>query len=655
MGTRSPPLTPLLGHRWSMRNALASIHRASTMRRPTSSSSPSRSLQLGVARYTFVPEDRLKFVGLCGAQIVRDVLIRNGVQHAFAYSGGANIHLTDSICTDGRIKVFLPRHEQGAGHMAEGYARVTGRPGVVSVTSGPGATNVITPLQDAMSDGIPMIVIAGQVSAKDLGTGAFQDADIVGMTQPCTKWATMVECVEDLPAYVDEAFRVATSGRPGPVLLSIPRDVFEATWRDDHPIVRNITLPSYPAQIRPPPPRASEPPAPKIFGDISEAATRINNSKRPLIIAGAGLLSSPDGPRILSELAFRGNIPVATTLHGLGAFDEDHHLSLHMLGLHGSVYGNYAAQSADTIIVLGARLDERVTANIDGFAVAARAAGKDGRGGIIHFEIQPKKSNRIIDTHISVVGDVTENLKILEPLIEPRARAGWLDQIQTWKTEFPFTYEPSAPGQRVKPQEVIEELDKQTNDIKDRVLITTGVGHHQMWAAQFFTWKQPRSLITSGALATMGFGLPAAIGAKVADPTKIVVDIDGDASFLMSGLELATAAEYGVGVKVLIFNNNVQGMVYRWQKIFYGSRHTLTRMVNPDFVMLAQSMGVHAIQCETAEQLPTKMKEFLEYDNSHPIVMVCQVDEEEELYPIVKPGKALHELTMHPSLPSVQA
>ncbi|KAL4261570.1 TPP enzyme family protein [Pleurotus pulmonarius] len=610
------------------------------MRRQMASSSPSRSPQLGVARAPInvpreidIPSQNAvsrqgcsEFVGRCGAQIVRDVLIRNGVQHAFAYSGGANIHLTDSICTDGRIKVFLPRHEQGAGHMAEGYARVTGRPGVVSVTSGPGATNMITPLQDAMSDGIPMIVLAGQVSVKDLGTGAFQDADIVRMTQPCTKWATMVECVEDLPDCVDEAFRVATSGRPGPVLLSIPRDVFEATWRDGRPVVRNLTTPSYP------PPRASERLVPIGFRSINEAATIINGSEKPLIIAGAGILSSPQGPHILSELAVRGNIPVATTLHGLGAFDEDHPLSLHMLGFHGSVYGNYAAQSADTIIVLGARLDERVTANLDKFAVAARAAGKDGRGGILHFEIQPQKSNRIIDTRLSVLGDVTESLKILAPLIERRARASWLAQIQAWKTKFPFTYEPSAPGQRVKPQEVIEELDRQTADAKD----------------------QPRSLITSGALATMGFGLPAAIGAKVADPSKIVVDIDGDASFLMSGMELATAAEYGIGVKVLIFNNNVQGMVYRWQKIFYDSRHTLTRMVNPDFVMLAQSMGVRAIQCETSEELPRKMKEFLEYDNHRPIVMVCQVDEEEELYPIVPPGKALHELMMHPSLPFVQ-
>ncbi len=361
---------------------------------------------------------------------------------------------------------------------------------------------MITPLQDAMSDGIPMIVLAGQVSVKDLGTGAFQDADIVSMTQPCTKWATMVECVEDLPDYVDEAFRVATAGRPGPVLLSIPRDVFEATWRDDRPVV---TQPSYPTQIGAPPPRASERLAPIGFQDINEAATLINRSERPLIIAGAGILSSPHGPRILSELAVRGNIPVATTLHGLGAFDEDHPLSLHMLGFHGSVYGNYAAQSADTIIVLGARLDERVTANIDGFAVAARAAGREGRGGILHFEIQPKKSNRIIETHLSVIGDVTESLKILAPLIEPRARAGWLAQIQAWKTQFPLTYEPSEPGQRVKPQEVIEELDRQTADMKDQVLVTTGVGHHQMWAAQFFTWRQPRSLITSGALAVCPF------------------------------------------------------------------------------------------------------------------------------------------------------
>lgn len=532
MGTKPPSLSLLLSHRHIISKVLFDPRGTPGIRRLASSRFPLRSLQLGITTYVInvdpriskpfqtdratvdtpqridapvldrlVPRDQLNFVGLCGAQIVRNLLVQNGVQHAFAYPGGANMHLTDSICTDGRIKVFLPRHEQGGGHMAEGYARVTGRPGVVSVTSGPGATNMITPLQDAMSDGIPMIVIAGQVSAKDLGTGAFQDADIVGMAQPCTKWATMVECVEDLPAYVDEAFRVATSGRQGPVLLSIPQDVFKATWCADRLTVGSVLPPSSNTHVEPPPPLASVSSVPENLQDISEAARCINNSERPLIIAGAGILSSSAGPRLLSELAVRGNIPVATTLHGLGAFDEDHPLSLHMLGFHGSAYGNYAAQSADTIVVLGARLDERVTANLDGFAVAARTAGKRGRGGIIHFDIQPNRSDRVIDTHLSVVGDVTENLKILAPLIEPRVRATWLHQIRAWKTMFPLVYEPSSVGQRVKPQEVVKGLDRQTSAIKDRVIVTTGAGNHQMWAAQFFTWKQPRSLITSGGLA----------------------------------------------------------------------------------------------------------------------------------------------------------
>ncbi|KAF7420983.1 Acetolactate synthase, mitochondrial [Pleurotus ostreatus] len=595
--------------------------------------------------------DAQTFVGLSGSQIILNVLARNGVEHAFAYPGAANVHLLDVACTDVRIKLFMPRHEQGAGHMAEGYSRVAGKPGVAFVTSGPGATNVITALQDAMSDGIPLIVIAGQVALKELGTGAFQDADIVSMTQPCTKWATMVGDVEDLPAYIDEAFRIATSGRPGPVLLSLPKDILASTLRDDGPRIKTIISPSLPLQIRPPPPHSSKPPAAQVLKSISEAAARINNSKMPLIIAGVGVLSSPDGPRLLKELALRGNIPVATTLHGLGAFDEDHPLSLHMLGVHGSVYGNYAVQRADTILVLGARLDDHVTANIDGFAPAARSAGRYGRGGIIHFEIDPRNTNRIIDAHIPVIGDVVENLKILDPLIEPRARNNWLEHVNEWRTKFPFVYEPSAEGQRLKPQEVVEELDRQTAGMKDEVLITTGVGHHQMWAAQFYTWKEPRSLISSGALATMGFGLPAAIGAKVARPDRIVVDIDGDASFLMSGLELASAAEYSIGVKVLIMNNNAQGMVYRWQKLMFDDRFALTRMANPDFALLAQSMGVHAIECRTAKELPEKMKEFLTYDNNLPIVMVCQVDEEEALYPIVPPGKAIHELVMHPSLP----
>ncbi|KAL4267371.1 Acetolactate synthase [Pleurotus pulmonarius] len=594
--------------------------------------------------------DAQAFIGRSGSQIILDVLIRNGVEHAFAYPGAANVHLLDVACSDARIQLLMPRHEQGAGHMAEGYSRAAGKPSVVFVTSGPGATNVITPLQDAMSDGIPLIVIAGQVATKELGTGAFQDADIVSMTQPCTKWATMVGDVEDLPAYIDEAFRVATSGRPGPVLLSVPRDVFASTLRDDGPRMKIIS-PSLPPQTRPPPAQLPKPAAAKVLENINEAAARINNSKMPLIIAGVGVCSSPDGPRLLRQLALRGNIPVATTLHGLGAFDEDHPLSLHMLGVHGSVYGNYAVQRADTILVLGARLDDHVTANIDDFAAAARSAGSYGHGGVIHFEIDPRNTNRAIPSHIPVIGDVVENLKMLEPLIEPRPRNNWLEHINEWKTRFPFIYVPSSEGQRVKPQEVLEELDRQTTDMKDEVLITTGVGHHQMWAAQFYTWKEPRSLISSGALATMGFGLPAAIGAKVAKPNKIVVDVDGDASFLMSGLELASAVEYNIGVKVLILNNNTQGMVYRWQKLLFEDRFALTRMANPDFVMLAQSMGVHTIECRTAEELPGKMEEFLEYDNNCPIVMVCQVDEEEALYPIVPPGKAIHKLVMHPSLP----
>ncbi|KAF4586292.1 Acetolactate synthase, mitochondrial [Pleurotus pulmonarius] len=444
--------------------------------------------------------DAQAFIGRSGSQIILDVLIRNGVEHAFAYPGAANVHLLDVACSDARIQLLMPRHEQGAGHMAEGYSRAAGKPSVVFVTSGPGATNVITPLQDAMSDGIPLIVIAGQVATKELGTGAFQDADIVSMTQPCTKWATMVGDVEDLPAYIDEAFRVATSGRPGPVLLSVPRDVFASTLRDDGPRMKIIS-PSLPPQTRPPPAQLPKPAAAKVLENINEAAARINNSKMPLIIAGVGVCSSPDGPRLLRQLALRGNIPVATTLHGLGAFDEDHPLSLHMLGVHGSVYGNYAVQRADTILVLGARLDDHVTANIDDFAAAARSAGRYGHGGVIHFEIDPRNTNRAIPSHIPVIGDVVENLKMLEPLIEPRPRNNWLEHINEWKTRFPFIYVPSREGQRVKPQEVLEELDRQTADIKDEVLITTGVGHHQMWAAQFYTWKEPRSLISSGALA----------------------------------------------------------------------------------------------------------------------------------------------------------
>ncbi|TFY78386.1 hypothetical protein EWM64_g5626 [Hericium alpestre] len=524
------------------------------------------------------------------------MMLRHGVKHVFGYPGGAILPVFDAIYNSPHFDFILPRHEQGAGHMAEGYARVSGKPGVILVTSGPGATNVVTPMQDALSDGVPLVVFCGQVATSAIGSDAFQEADIVGISRSCTKWNVMVKDIAELPRRINEAFKIATSGRPGPVLVDLPKDVTAGVLRTA------LSFNNAPAAD---------------IDLIRRAAELINQAERP----------------------------------GLGAFDETDEKSLHMLGMHGAAYANLAMQQADVIIALGARFDDRVTGKVDAFAPAARAAAAQGRGGIIHFEIQPKNVNKVVDASIPILGDVTANMSAMLPMIKRSERAPWFKDIKTWKEKYPFVYVKSDPskGEKIKPQEIIEELERQTKDIKEDVIISTGVGQHQMWAAQHFRWRHPRSMITSGGLGTMGFGLPAAIGAKVAAPKKTVVDIDGDASFSMTAMELATASQFGIGVKVLVLNNEFQGMVSQWQDLFYDARYAHTRMTNPDFVLLAKAMGVHAIRVTTVAELPEKMKEFLEYDGNKPILMECVVESAEHVWPMVPAGKALHEQLLHPA------
>ncbi|TFY63156.1 hypothetical protein EVJ58_g3405 [Rhodofomes roseus] len=588
------------------------------------------------------------FVGLSGGQIFHEMMVRHGVKHIFGYPGGAILPVFDAIYNSPQFDFVLPRHEQGAGHMAEGYARVTGKPGVVLVTSGPGATNVVTPMQDALSDGIPLVVFSGQVATSLIGSDAFQEADIIGISRSCTKWNVMVKDVAELPRRINEAFKVATSGRPGPVLVDLPKDITAGMLKT--PLPYKATTPGRPLGLPSNPLFSSEQPTDMI--QIERAANMINQAKRPLIYAGAGVLSSSLGPKLLKQLAQQGNIPVTTSLQGLGAFDEMDEKSLHMLGMHGSAYANIAMQQADVVIALGGRFDDRVTCKVDRFAPAARVAAAEGRGGIIHFEIQPKNINKVVEAQIPVLGDVVTNMASLVPLIRTAPREQWFADIKKWKAEYPFTYVKSTdkPGSMVKPQEVIEELDRQTADRKEDVIITTGVGQHQMWAAQHYRWRHPRSMVTSGGLGTMGFGLPAAIGAKVGAPNKIVVDVDGDASFSMTAMELQTASQYNIGVKVMVLNNEFQGMVLQWQDLFYDARYSHTRMKNPDFVALARAMGVHAIRVSSAAELPEKMKEFLEYDNSRPVLLECMVETNEHVFPMVPAGKALHEQILHKSL-----
>jgi len=587
------------------------------------------------------------FVGMSGGQIFHEMMLRHNVKHIFGYPGGAILPVFDAIYNSEHFDFVLPRHEQGAGHMAEGYARVSGKPGVVLVTSGPGATNVVTPMQDALSDGVPLVVFTGQVATSAIGSDAFQEADIVGISRSCTKWNVMVKDIAELPRRINEAFKIATSGRPGPVLVDLPKDVTAAILRSPLPYRvttpgSNLGLPSNPLQSMQ---------FPIDIALIQQAADLINIAQKPIIYAGNGVLSSPLGPRLLAQLAQIGNIPVTTTLQGLGAFDEtDEARSLHMIGMHGSAYANFAMQQADVVIALGARFDDRVTGKIDTFAPAAREAALRGRGGIIHFEIQPKNINKVVETTVPVLGDVVSNLAALVPLVKgSNPRTEWFSQIRSWKQQYPFTYDKSTEGSKMKPQEVVEELDRQVKDRKDDVIIATGVGQHQMWAAQFYRWTHPRSMVTSGGLGTMGFGLPASIGAKVAAPEKIVIDIDGDASISMTAMELQTASQYNIGVKVIILNNDFQGMVLQWQDLFYEKRYSHTAMTNPDFIKLAEAMGVKAIRVHSAAELPAKMKEFLEYDNSRPVLMECLVEKNEHVFPMVPAGKALHEQLLHPS------
>ena len=450
------------------------------------------------------PQDALldhSLVGMSGAKIFYEMMLRHNVKHMFGIPSGAILSVFDAIHDSKQLDFVLSRHEQGAGHMAEGYARASGKPGVVLVTSGPGVTNVVTPMQDALSDGIPIVVFCGQVPNSSIGKDAFQEVDIIGISRSCTKWNVMAKQITELPRRINEAFKIATSGRPGPVLVDIPKDVTASILRSPLPFeattpgfAHNLRLPSNPRHTRDSP--SSQ------LGLVRQAAQLINQAERPLIYAGHGVLGDPLGPKLVTQLAREGNIPVTTTLLGLGAFDETDPRSLHMVGMHGSAYANFAMQQADVIIALGTRFDDRVTGNVSQFAPAARAAAAQGRGGFVHFEIQPKNVNKIVDADIPIIGDVTENLREMLPLIKSSERASWFKDINEWKEKYPFVYVKSNPekGEKMKPQEVIEELDRQVAPYKENVIVTTGVGQHQMWAAQHFRWRYPRSMISSGGL-----------------------------------------------------------------------------------------------------------------------------------------------------------
>jgi acetolactate synthase-1/2/3 large subunit len=546
----------------------------------------------------------------------------------------------DAIYNSKHFEFILPKHEQGAGHMAEGYARASGKPGVVLVTSGPGATNVITPIQDAFSDGTPMVVFCGQVVTNAIGSDAFQEADVIGISRACTKWNVMVKNVAELPRRIKEAFEIATSGRPGPVLVDLPKDVTAGILRKAIPMAS--TLPAHPSQASK---AAAELSKRHLANTIERVAKLVNVAKKPVVYAGQGVISLPEGPKLLKELADKASIPVTTTLMGLGGFDELDEKSLHMLGMHGSAYANLAIQEADLIIALGARFDDRVTGSVTKFAPQAKAAAAEGRGGIIHFEIMPKNINKVVQATEAVEGDVVANLAQLIPQVENRTmedRKAWFDQIRLWKEKFPLSaYERAERSGLIKPQTLIEELSNLTANRKEETIIATGVGQHQMWTAQHFRWRHPRTMVTSGGLGTMGYGLPAAIGAKVARPDALVIDIDGDASFNMTLTELSTAAQFNIGVKVIVLNNEEQGMVTQWQNIFYEDRYAHTHSTNPDFIKLADAMGVQARKCTKPDDVVDSLKWLIESDG--PALLEVVTDKKVPVLPMVPGGSALHE------------
>jgi len=490
-------------------------------------------------------------------------------------------------------------------------------------------------------DGTPMVVFCGQVPTNLIGSDAFQEADTIGITRACTKWNVMVRDTGELPRRINEAFEIAMTGRPGPVLVDLPKDVTGGVL--SRPIPVSSTLPTHPSAATI---AARELSKKQQEASIKRSADLINISKKPVIYAGQGMVSTPDGPKLLKELADKASIPVTTTLQGLGAFDELDDKSLHMLGMHGSAYANMAIQEADLVIALGARFDDRITGNLSKFAPAAKAAAAEGRGGIIHFEIMPKNINKVVQATEAVEGDVITNLAQLIPHINAcPERPEWFGQISDWKQRFPWAYEKEGVNGLIKPQTVMATLSKLTEPMKQNTVITTGVGQHQMWAAQHYRWRHPRTMITSGGLGTMGYGLPAAIGAKVARPDALVIDIDGDASFSMTLTELSTAAEFNIGVKIVVLNNEEQGMVTQWQTLFFEDRFSHTHQKNADFVKLGHAMGIQADRVAKPDELEKKLKWLLETDG--PALLEVVTDQKVPVLPMVPSGCALHEFLVY--------
>jgi len=544
-----------------------------------------------------------------GARILIEVLQSEGVDVVFGIPGGVVLPLMHEFGEVEKPRFILTRHEQGAGHAADGYARATGKVGVCLATSGPGATNLVTALATANFDSVPMVAITGQVKTFLIGNDAFQEADITGISRPVTKHSYLVKDVTKLGECLKAAFHIARTGRPGPVLVDIPADV--AAAKTDVPIPESVDLPGY---------------HPVYKGNkrqIKRAAEAINASERPILYVGGGVLIS-GASDLVKQLAVKANIPVTTTLMGLGSFPEDHPLALKMLGMHGTAYANYAIQESDLLIAVGARFDDRITGDVKKFATHAK---------IIHIDIDPSSISKNIRVDIPVVGDARDILVGLLEDVQPADHKAWLEKIGEWKAKYPLAYKPEG----LKPQYVIQQICEVSGG---KAVICTEVGQNQMWSAQWYTHKYPRHFISSGGLGTMGYGFPAAIGAQVGRPEALVVDIAGDGSIQMNIQELATAVQNKLPVKVCILNNGYLGMVRQWQELFYNRRYSgSTLSGNPDFVRLAEAYGAKGARITKAEDVrPALAKAFAD---PHVWFLDFVVDPEENVFPMVPAGEAI--------------
>ncbi len=551
-----------------------------------------------------------------GAEILIKTLADLDVDTIFGYPGGAVLPVYDALFDNHDLNHILIRHEQAGSHAADGYARATGKPGVVLATSGPGGTNTVTGIATAMMDSIPLVVLTGQVPTGVIGNDAFQEADIVGITRPITKQNYLVRDVNDLENVLREAFHIATNGRPGPVLVDLPKDMLNT--KGNFSGLKKVEIPSF---------------KPTLHGhqpQITKAAEMLSNAKKPLIYAGGGVIAG-EAWEELTAFAEKMNIPVTTTLMGLGGFPENKPQSLGMLGMHGTWYANMAMTECDVLLAVGARFDDRVTGRLDGFSPNSRK---------IHIDIDPSCIGKNVDVEVPIVGDVKHVLPGINAKAIPPEISDWWSTIHSWQKEHPLVVPESET--EIYPQRMVQMISEVT---KGDAIVVTDVGQHQMWAAQHYKYNHPRSWISSGGLGTMGYGFPAAIGAKLAKPDRDVVCITGDGGFQMSSYELATAVEYKIPVKIVIMNNNCLGMVRQWQQLFYEKRYSSSVFGsnNPDFVKMAECYGATGMRAET----PAEMQDVLEKAmaiNDGPVLMDFRVVAEENCYPMVPSGAALNEM-----------